>query len=171
MNQRVKKLLKRLRSGEWKAITGRFTRGKNRYCILGAITKEYELQTGKQMYDPQTHLYVNASEQESLSSDVAEYFRFKGIDPAVPYDEDDVTELVELNDDRELTLPEMADLIEQNEKQLFVQPRVTKKPKAKAKAKTVKPVKEKQSLNEYLGSSFIDAHIKAQERRQLQLQK
>lgn len=163
MNQRVKKLLKRLRSGKWHGITGCFTEGEDRYCILGAITKEYELQTGKQMYHSDTHAYVGG-DQEELLPDVAEYFGFKSVDPAVIY-LGGVNNLVDINDDSELTLVEMANLIEENEKQLFKKPKVTKKPKK------VKPVEKTQTLEQYMGTPFIDAHIEAQKRRQLQLQK
>jgi hypothetical protein len=128
MNRHLKKALDQIKSGKWGKAKGKFTDGEGNFCILGALTRAYE-ETGKGCYFEEWG-YVYDEEEHLLQPEVAAHYGFLDSQVKVYTEEHGWLSVVDLNDDTEMSLPELAELIEaQADKICILEPPRKKKTK------------------------------------------
>lgn len=127
MNAHLKKFIRSVRSGKWgDKADGTFFDGEN-YCILGALTKQYELETGHIMYE--NGEYIHDEDEDSLLDKVRKFFGLKEKCPQVVFEPvfgDAPVDLYKVNDKTSLSLQEIADLMAAQEESLCVKERPKK---------------------------------------------
>lgn len=133
VRERALRMLDKIKKKGWKKAEGGFRDGPGSYCILGAITKVYEEETGDPMYDEDGDPLHGDS---SLHPRVRDYYGFTSCSPKVEYCEEEL-ELPEVNDGAELGLKRIVNLIKAQAERVFTW------------GKQKEPPKE--TLSEYLG--------------------
>lgn len=142
MNARQNKLIDRLKNGKIKKADGSFTHdGGAQYCILGAITKCYQEETGKEMFKDGEYKH---SDECAVQPEVKEYYSLTSVNPPIVYAGEKTT-LVELNDDSNLSIRRIACQMEKQADLIF---------------------EDKVTLEEFIGGKlpFKDAHLEAASR-------
>lgn len=121
MNQAVKVLVQALRSGDYEQETGMLRNG-NHYCCLGVACNIYKELTGDGEWAEADSRYgfiaAQCQKRDIMPEAVKKFFGFKWNDGGLGV-ESAVGSLSEANDTGK-TFAEIADIIEEYEKELFV---------------------------------------------------
>lgn len=118
MTENQKKWVKTLRSGEYLQGKERLVQEEDNnltYCCLGVACKLYEKETKEQLPLDSCGQYWVAEETLTDMPKVQEFFGLKSVNGYIPSMR---TSLTQLNDIGK-TFDEIADIIEQNAKELF----------------------------------------------------
>lgn len=118
MNKHLRKALKKIESGFWQKCYGHFSDGEGNFCILGALTKAYDEMTGEDHYS-QGGLH-NYDEEERLQPEVAGFYGLVSPLIRLPSSSGVRRSLVGLNDDTDMSLPELAQVIRKYQKSLCI---------------------------------------------------
>jgi hypothetical protein len=148
MNEHLRKALDRIKKGEYPKNDGGFTDGCGAFCILGALTREYEIQTGCGGYfeeDADGVLrYVYSDDEDALQDEVARYYGLKETAPCVQKGQERLS-VVQWNDKTPLSLEEIAALMEEQEEEICI-PEKTALPKGAKRVPVFLTVPQKEKV-------------------------